>query len=215
MKFRILIIIHLVGIALAIVRICFIPIEDHLRYGIGHAICWMIVASAVVSFFCVPQTAPLRKWIKCYLGIYFFNSCFLALYPMAVVIMFMMAACIPEGWRLMVAEDYFLQTLIPKPVECENSTYIIREWDDVHHTDNSKRFYLYRKGTWVEHLVCLRYASEVEYEKCRALRIVEVDEGNGIIKVEIEVDRYTTNNECPRIEIQEWEMNKDPFVPLY
>lgn len=121
--------------------------------------------------------------------------------------MFMMTVCIPEGWRLMVAEDHFIQTLIPKPVECENSTYIIRRWDDVYHTD-SKMFYLYRKGTWVEHLVSLRYASVVEYEHCRALRIVEVDESNGIIKVEIEVDIYTTNNESPRIEIQEWEINR-------
>ena len=208
MKFKILIIVHLVGIALALLRLCFIPIEDHLRYGIGHAICWAIVVSAVVSFFSVPQTAPLRRWIKCYFGVYVFNSCFMALYPMAVVVMFIAAACIPGGWSLMVAEDYFIQTLIPKPVECENSDYIIRRWDDVHHTDNSKMFYLYRKGTWVEHLVSLRYASVVEYEQCQALRIVEVDESNDIIKIEIEVDRYTTNNESPRTEIQEWEMNR-------
>lgn len=205
MKFRILTIIHLIGIALAILRLCFIPFENHLRYGIGHAVCWVIVITAVLVFFCVPQTIPLRKWIKLYFGVYLFNACFMALYPLAIVTLFIMAAFVPEGWRLWVAEDCFVQALIPKPIECENTTYVIRKWSDVNYADNNERFYLYRKALLVEHLISIRHAANVESEKWYVKRILEVDENKGILKVEIDV--YAGYN-FTRKEIQEWEINK-------
>lgn len=205
MKFRILTTIHLVGIALAILRLCFIPFENHLRYGIGHAICWVIIITAVLAFFCVPQAILLRKWIKWYFGGYLFNTCFMALYPLAIVVLFIIAASIPGGWRLWVVEDCFVQALIPKPIECENTTYVIRKWEDVNYTDNNERFYLYRKTSLVEHLISIRHAADLEYEKWHARRILEVDEDKGILKVEVDV---YTNYDFARKEIQEWEMIK-------
>lgn len=205
MKFRILATIHLIGIALAILRLCFIPFENHLRYGIGHVVCWVIIITAVLAFFCVPQTMLLRKWIKWYFGVYLFNTCFMALYPLAIVVLFIMAAFVPEGWRLQVAEDCFVQALIPKPIECENTTYVIRKWEDVNYTDNNERFYLYRKAPFVEHLISIRYAAGVEYEKGYARRILEVDENKGILKVEVDV---YTGYDFARKEIQEWEIIK-------
>lgn len=205
MKFRILATIHLIGIALAILRLCFIPFENHLRYGIGHVVCWVIIITAVLAFFCVPQTMLLRKWIKWYFGFYLFNTCFMALYPLAIVVLFIMAAFVPEGWRLQVAEDCFVQALIPKPIECENTTYVIRKWEDVNYTDNNERFYLYRKAPFVEHLISIRHAAGVEYEKGYARRILEVDENKGILKVEVDV---YTGYDFARKEIQEWEIIK-------
>lgn len=206
MKFRILATIHLIGMALAILRLCFVPFENHLRYGIGHTVCWIIVITAVLAFFCVPQTISLRKWIKRYFGVYLFNTCFMALYPLAIVILFIMAAFVPEGWRLWVAEDCFVQALIPKPIECENTTYVIRKWEDVNYTDNNERFYLYRKASLVEHLISIRHAADIEYEKGYARRILEVDENKGILKVEVDV---YTDYDFARTEIQEWEINKE------
>lgn len=205
MKFRILATIHLIGIALAILRLCFIPFENHLRYGIGHVVCWVIIITAVLAFFCVPQTMLLRKWIKWYFGVYLFNTCFMALYPLAIVVLFIMAAFVPEGWRLQVAEDCFVQALIPKPIECENTTYVIRKWEDVNYTDNNERFYLYRKAPLVEHLISIRHAAGVEYEKGYARRILEVNENKGILKVEVDV---YTDYDFARKEIQEWEIIK-------
>lgn len=205
MKFRILATIHLIGIALAILRLCFIPFENHLRYGIGHVVCWVIIITAVLAFFCVPQTMLLRKWIKWYFGVYLFNTCFMALYPLAIVVLFIMAAFVPEGWRLQVAEDCFVQALIPKPIECENTTYVIRKWEDVNYTDNNERFYLYRKAPFVEHLISIRYAAGVEYEKGYVRRILEVNENKEILKVEVDV---YTGYDFARKEIQEWEIIK-------
>lgn len=205
MKFRILATIHLIGIALAILRLCFIPFENHLRYGIGHVVCWVIIITAVLAFFCVPQTMLLRKWIKWYFGVYLFNTCFMALYPLAIVVLFIMAAFVPEGWRLQVAEDCFVQALIPKPIECENTTYVIRKWEDVNYTDNNERFYLYRKAPFVEHLISIRHAAGVEYEKGYARRILEVNENKEILKVEVDV---YTGYDFARKEIQEWEIIK-------
>lgn len=205
MKFRILATIHLIGIALAILRLCFIPFENHLRYGIGHVVCWVIIITAVLAFFCVPQTMLLRKWIKWYFGVYLFNTCFMALYPLAIVVLFIMAAFVPEGWRLQVAEDCFVQALIPKPIECENTTYVIRKWEDVNYTDNNERFYLYRKAPLVEHLISIRHAAGVEYEKGYARRILKVNENKGILKVEVDV---YTGYDFARKEIQEWEIIK-------
>lgn len=204
MKFRILATIHIIGSALAILRLCFIPFENHLRYGIGHTVCWIIVITAILAFFYVPQTIPLRKWIKIYFGIYLFNTSFLALYPLAINVMFIMAAFVPQGWRLWTAEDYFMQALIPKPIECENATYIIRTWNDVNYTDNSERFYLYKKAPLVENLISIRHAAGVEYEKCYAKQILEVNESKGILKVEV----YTDDN-FVRKEIREWETNRE------
>lgn len=208
MKFRILVTIHFIGIVLAILRLCFIPFENHLRYGIGHAVCWVILITAVLAFFCVPQAMPLRKWIKTYFGGYLFNTCFMALYPLALVVMFIIAAFIPGGGLLWVTEDCFVQALIPKPIECENAAYVIRKWDDVNYTDNSERFYLYRKAQHVEHLISIRQAAEVEYEKCYAKRILAVDESKGILKVEVDV---YTGNHFVRKEIQEWTINQVPL----
>lgn len=205
MKFRILATIHLIGIALAILRLCFIPFENHLRYGIGHVVCWVIIITAVLAFFCVPQTMLLRKWIKWYFGVYLFNTCFMALYPLAIVVLFIMAAFVPEGWRLQVAEDCFVQALIPKPIECENTTYVIRKWEDVNYTDNNERFYLYRKAPLVEHLISIRHAAGVEYEKGYARRILKVNENKEILKVEVDV---YTGYDFARKEIQEWEIIK-------
>lgn len=205
MKFRILATIHLIGIALAILRLCFIPFENHLRYGIGHVVCWVIIITAVLAFFCVPQTMLLRKWIKWYFGGYLFNTCFMALYPLAIVVLFIMAAFVPEGWRLQVAEDCFVQALIPKPIECENTTYVIRKWENVNYTDNNERFYLYRKAPLVEHLISIRYAAGVESEKGYARRILEVNENKEILKVEVDV---YTGYDFARKEIQEWEIIK-------
>lgn len=205
MKFRILATIHLIGIALAILRLCFIPFENHLRYGIGHVVCWVIIITAVLAFFCVPQTMLLRKWIKWYFGVYLFNTCFMALYPLAIVVLFIMAAFVPEGWRLQVAEDCFVQALIPKPIECENTTYVIRKWEDVNYTDNNERFYLYRKALLVEHLISIRHAAGVEYEKGYARRILKVNENKEILKVEVDV---YTGYDFARKEIQEWEIIK-------
>ena len=206
MKFKILATVHLIGVALAILRLCFIPFENHLRYGIGHAVCWVIVITAILAFFCVPQTILLRKWIKRYFGVYLFNTCFMALYPLAILVLFMMAVLIPEGWRLSVVEDCFIQSLIPKPIECENATYVIRKWEDVEHTDNNERFYLYGKTSFVEHLISIRYAAGVEYEKGHAKRILEVDENKGILKVEVDV--CSAGDQFLRKEIQEWEIMK-------
>lgn len=206
MKFRILTKIHLIGIALAILRLGFIPFENHLRYGIGHAVCWVIVITAILSFFCVPQAIPLRKWIKWYFGVYLFNTCFMALYiPVTIVILFAIAIYVPGGERLWEAEDCFIQALIPKPIECENATYVIRRWDDVACVDNCKRFYLYRKAPLVEQLIHIRPAADVEYEQCYAKRILEVNESKGILKVEVDV--YTDYN-FTRKEIQEWKINR-------
>lgn len=206
MKFRILATIHFTGIALAILRLCFIPFENHLRYGIGHAVVWVIVITAIFAFFCVPQTLPSRKWFKRYFGVYLFNTCFMALYPLAIVVLFAIAACVPEGWRLWVVEDCFIQAMIPKPIECENTDYVIRKWDDVTCIDNNERFYLYSKAPLVEHLICIRHAADVEYEKCYAKRILEVNESKGILKVEVDVyTGYSFN----RKEIQEWKINRE------
>lgn len=205
MKFKILALVHFIGITLAILRLCFIPFENHLRYGIGHIVCWAIVVSAIFAFFHVPKVLPLCKWIKVYFGIYFFNACFMALYPLAMFVLFTIAVCVPGGWRLMVLEDCFIQALIPKPIECENVAYVIRKWDDVTYTDNNERFYLYRKSPLVEHLTSIRHAAEIEYEACRARRILEVNESKGILKIEVDV---YANYEFVRKEIQEWEINR-------
>lgn len=127
-------------------------------------------------------------------------------YPLAIVILFIMAAFVPEGWRLWVVEDCFVQALIPKPIECENTTYVIRKWEDVNYTDNNERFYLYRKASLVEHLISIRHAADIEYEKGYARRILEVDENKGILKVEVDV---YTDYDFARTEIQEWEINKE------
>lgn len=204
-RFKLLLIIHLSAVALVLLRLCFLPFEDNLRYGIGHIVCWLGVLTAVLAFFYVPPAIRLRKWIKAYFGVYLFNSCFMALYPLAIVTLFAIAAFVPQGWRLWVAEDILLQSLIPKPVECENEHYIIRRWDDVMQTDNSKMFHLYKKEPLVERMIYKGYAGGVDYETYSAKRIWEVDEEKGQAKVEIE----TETGEDPRSkrEIQEWEIN--------
>lgn len=93
MKFKTLAIIHLTGIALVISRLCLIPLGDHLRFGIGYIVCWTVVVSAALAFFRVPKGMPLRRWMKAYFGFYFFNTCFMALYPLAMVVLFAIAAC--------------------------------------------------------------------------------------------------------------------------
>lgn len=207
MKFKTFVIVHLTGIALAVLGLCFIPFEDHLRYGIGHVVCWVIVLSAIFAFFYVPRAIPLRKWIKVYFGFYLFNTCFMALYPLALVVLYAIAVCVPQGWRLMVAEDYYVQALIPKPVECENSDYIIRSWNDVRYMDNSGRFYLYKKGPLLERLITKRCAGDREYEKYQAKRILEVDEKKGILKMEVGISSFSAHDTI-RYEIQEWSINE-------
>lgn len=206
MKFKTLAIIHFTGIVLVILRLSLIPPGDHLRFGIGHIVCWTVVVSAALAFFYVPKGIPLRKWKKAYFGVYFFNSCFMALYPLAMIVLFAIAACVPGGGRLMILEDCFVQALIPKPVECENSAYVIRRWNDVNYTDGNERFYLYRKEAFVEHLITTRHAVDVEYEKCYAKRILEVNESKGILKVEVDV---YTDYSFNRKEIQDWKINRE------
>lgn len=108
-----------------------------------------------------------------------------------------------------MAEDCFVQALIPKPIECENTTYVIRKWEDVNYTDNNEMFYLYRKASLVEHLISIRHAANIEYEKGYAKRILEVDEHKGILKVEVDV---YTGYDFARTEIQEWEINKEETI---
>lgn len=206
MKFKTIVIVHLIVVALAVLRLCFIPFDDHLRYGIGHIVNWTIVVSASCAFFYVPSTIPLRKWIKSYFGIYFFNSCFMAMYPYAIVVLYVIALTIPAGWRLMDAQNYFLQALIPNPVECETSTYIIRSWDDPMLIDNSAVFYVYKKGTFIERLIHERRAGGYEYENYHAKQILKVNEDQGILQVEVLVSPASAPDDSLRIEIQEWKI---------
>ncbi len=131
----------------------------------------------------------------------------MALYPLAMAVLFMIAVCVPEGWRLMVVEDYFVQALIPKKVECEDSVYIVRSWNDVEYTDNNKMFYLYQKEPLLERMITKRRAGDCEHETYHAKRILEVDKDKGILKIEVEVSSCATHD-VVRNEIQEWRINE-------
>lgn len=203
-KFKTLLIIHLSTVTLALLRLWIFPFEDHLRYFAGHAICWVVVVSAVLAFFYLPKTVRLRKWIKFYFGVYLVNTCFLILYPMAIMLMFLMAVLIPGGMNFWKAEDYFLQAIIPKPIECESEDYIIRSWNDVEYTENNNMFYLYKKGTFTEQLMYKEYAGGMEYETYHAKRILEVNEEAGWAKVEVEIK----TSETVKSEIQEWTISR-------
>lgn len=208
MKFKTLAILHFTGIALVVLRLCLIPLDDHLRFGIGHVVCWLVVVSAVFAFFYVPKGMSSRRWMKAYFGIYFFNTCFMALYPLAMVVLFAIAACVPGGWRLTVWEDCFVQALIPKPVECENSAYIIRKWNDVEYTDGNERFYLYRKEAFAERLITTRHAGGSDHETYHARRILDVDKDKGILKVKVDVGSFAAAHDSIRSEIQEWNIKE-------